>query len=385
MSVLLRTTGLVESPNATLIPRDVSNEIIKLRPARSTVLTMMMGLGMVKTVKSREFTVNTQPEDPVEVTVTAVPDGTHITVSSADGLLIDPGMYLTLNPSVIALVTANADGALTVDDSTGFSAEDIVLCANRAYEENSSKPAAITRAPDHDTNYLETARDSWGQSRWVETEDYYGPPRQAENREMAMWEHKRFIERGILLNAKFKGTQNGKRMYKTDGLVQQIARRGNSKTFGSGQVKLSTMLTFMEDCGRYTDTDTLWAVGGRTALNVMRMVAYNKTVPNETKSYFGITLEGIQLGDKKIKLIATDHFRRGYANTVLILDPSQIDIVTAANRETGAKQWMMEETDAKVPGDDGTFSVLTSDFGVRIKNHLSCSIWNSVTTATAES
>lgn len=220
---IARQQAVLSTLPAGFRPFDVSNEILKIRPADTLLLTLLMALNKV-TVDSRQFIINQQEMDVSTFTISAIGNGQTanvLTTTSQDEVdAVEVGMNVRKDYETVALVVDvnTTTKKITVDDASGFTANDVLVMGGAASEENSNRPTPTSRIPEQVTNYAECSRDAFGQSRWVETENFYGPPREQENRDLMLFEHKRFINRSLFVNKKALTTQNGQTIYKTGGL-----------------------------------------------------------------------------------------------------------------------------------------------------------------------
>jgi hypothetical protein len=127
--------------------------------------------------------------------------------------------------------------------------------------------------------------------------------------------------------------------------------------------------------GRLAPSSSLWMFVSRKGSSLCDQIAFDKHVPIEVKEFFGVSVKGFLLGNKRLKMMEVDHFEGLLEDVMVVVDPAVIECVTAKNQQSGARQWMLEESDARDPGQDGTVGVLTTDFGLRLKNERACAVW----------
>src|SRR5690242_2196203 len=101
---IVRSQSVITTVPAGLNVPSVEDEIRNIRPAQSTLLTLLMGLNKV-TVDNRKFTINEQEIDASYVTLTNV-TGNNLTMSTDDVKFVRLGMTLILNSVTTCLVTA---------------------------------------------------------------------------------------------------------------------------------------------------------------------------------------------------------------------------------------------------------------------------------------
>ena len=377
---IARQQAVLSTLPAGFRPFDVSNEILKIRPADTLLLTLLMALNKV-TVDSRQFIINQQEMDVSTFTISAIGNGQTanvLTTTSQDEVdAVEVGMNVRKDYETVALVVDvnTTDKKITVDDASGFTANDVLVMGGAASEENSNRPTPTSRIPEQVTNYAECSRDAFGQSRWVETENFYGPPREQENRDLMLFEHKRFINRSLFVNKKALTTQNGQTIYKTGGLFDQIST--NKAGFASGVLTYNGLRTLIETHSRFMQSSVLWLFVSRHGSSLIDQMSYGKIVPNiQSSTAFGVVIKELLVGNKKLKIMEEDCLGDGaLAESMVVVDPAVVEIVTCRNQKTGVRQWMIEETDARTPGQDGSVGCVTTDFGLRLKNEKACAIW----------
>lgn len=376
---IARQQAVLSTVPSGMRPLDIANEVRNIRPAQTTILTLLMGLNKVK-AESREFKINEQAIDPGTVTATALAANVF-TVSTDDVKFVRIGQTLLLNHTTNCLVTGvnYTTGAVTVDDATGFSATSVLILGSVGHEELSARPTAVSRIPTQTTNYCETARDAYGESRWVQTEKHYGGPRKHHNREICMWEHKRFVDRGLWFSKKLDGTQNSQKLYKTNGILRSITT--NIRTFSATTVTWDKMRANITTDTRFSLSPSLWLSVPRKGLELLEKIVRDKTVPMTYTEAAGIKVGNVGMGNKTLKIFVIDHFEQGLDDTWILIDPELIEIVTTKDQVTGQRQWMIEELNVEDPGTDGTINVLTSDFGCRLHNEQAHAAWDGAASA----
>ena len=380
MALPSRVQAVLGTTPSGLRTFDISNEIENIRPAQSTILTLLMGLGKV-TVDSRKFTINQQDIDPGTITIISI-DGNVCTLSAADVALVRTGQTIRLDAAVCNWVTAvsyTSTYTMTLESAVGFTGGDKVCLGSVASEELSSRPTAMSRIPVQIDNYCETLRDSYGQSRWVETEKFYGGTRQFHNRDLCLWEHKRFIDRGIWFNELATSTAvNSRQLYKTNGIFSSITT--NVRTF-SGTITWLKMRALITSDTRFSLSPNLWLAVSRTGLEFIENIVRAKTVPITWEEAAHIKVMSIGMGNKTLKLFVIDHFEEQLADAMVMLDPEMIELVTTKDQKTGTRQWMLERkfdgNDAT--GTDGSIGEVLTDFGVRLHNERAHAVWADAT------
>jgi len=378
-----RANTLVSNTPAGLLPRDISNEVMDIRPQQTTLLTVLMLANKVK-VDSREFKINEQAYDPTFVTVLGAPapgSGTF-SVSVADAALLNVGTILRLDvtTSVRVLTVDYGTGAVTIAEATTLTASDQMLISSYTTEEFGNAPAVITRTPDQIENYVETRRDTYGFSRFTETEFTYGGTRDRFSRRYAMEYHKIYIDRQLWFGKKVKSTINSNDAYWTNGILESITT--NRTSFAASTVDWPKIRTNIENHTRFSKSSTLWLFVSRHGSSIIDQLSYTKLVPSQIReNKFGIWVQEIVVGNKLLKIFEVDHFEAAMSDTMCLIDPEFIEVVTCRNQKTGARQWMMDTSIPQASGEDGEKGVITSDFGLKLHNEQAHAIWEAATTA----
>lgn len=382
VTTLTRSSALLATNNG-LRTFAIANEILDITPNRKIMTVLLSSLKRISE-DSRKFTINTRSPDPAFVTVTNV-NGTTITISAADIKSVEAGSMLRVNATVATYVVSITDrsaGTFVVGANTGMEVGTKLLLAGRVKEENSSAPTALSRSVEQVDQYQACLRDAWGESRWVQTEKHYGPTRHRENRRIAMEEHGNDCERNLLLSVSLGAsvTLNSNPIYSGNGAVALCS--SNVHEFDGGIISYKQMLDFGAQDGRYMKSPEVWMLCNATVIGRIINLAYNKgdiILGNET--VFGINVTRLRIGSKVYRLYESDQFNGALANCALTIDPAAVSIATTRNQETGVLQWMIEETDARTPGLDGSLGVITTDLALRLDHELCIALWTNMTSS----
>lgn len=383
MAGILRAQGVVSTEGAGFRPLDISDEIYNLRPTNTPFLTMLMGLGKTK-VDDFQYKMNIQNIDPDFLTVISVNGGASTinvsTGATGDVGYVRPGLTLVKTVGTAPLVTAvnTATGDITLSSVAGIVAGDVLEFGSTGFEELSNGPTPITRIPDQVTNFVETLRDSWGQSRHVQNTRFYGGPRHRKHRSDAMWEHKRSVNRGIILNNGGTFVQNAQNMYKNSGLFASIVT--NSHSFAGGHVTFEAVRGFLTQDTRFMVSDKPWHLVSRKMYENIELMIKSNTVPTDYQQTATLNIRWYSLAGKKIYLLLEDCL--GLESTLqyvsALVDPDSVEIVTTADQESGEKTWMTETVITKENNPnltDGTLGVIDTDFGLRVDGEARNAIW----------
>lgn len=379
---LIAASARVSNLISGLRPTDVSPEIIKIAPEETTLTTLLMALGKVK-VDDFIFKINEQENQPSSVTVVSedhtTPTASEITLDTDQGKNVREGMTLRLSDTASWYVTSVAGDVVTVDsDTTGLVEDDVLLLGAPAEKEFSDAPAPATWQPEQREGYCQTTRFAWGHSRWTKlVKTYLRETRVVADRATAYAEMKRMIERGLLFNT--KKLISSPLRYVAGGLFDQNTT--NVTTFAANSVSWPKISNNLIDQGIYNGS-LLWLLTSRTGQAIIDQVNFKKwNGHNATQSNaLGISAQDIICGDKKIKVMTSNQFKGQFVNMGVLIDPKLIEIVTTVDQDTGKRQWMLEESDAQTPGQDGTINVLTCDWGLRLKSLPSHAVWKGINT-----
>ena len=372
---LNRGSQVITTIDGGFRPKDISNEIFKLKPDQKTLLTLIQGKNKIS-VDDYEYRINIQDIAPSTITMSVAFAGnvTGCTVEQAKSLRI--GTTLRLNETVATYVTAvtYATGAFTVADITGFTANDIVLVGGTAAEELSNRPTPIAKIPTQVTNYVQTQRDAWGLSRHAQNTRYYGGNRYFHSREDCLFEHGRFVDRELWFGVKLEGTQNSQKLFKTSGMLASITT--NVHSFTSQQINHDKVRNNMiTDC-RFMLSSRLWLFVSRKGAALWDKIVYDKGQPIEWETAANLRYGKIGMANKELLLFVVDHFEASMDGTMVLVEPDAIEVVTTKDQRTGQRQWMLEkrfEGDDST-GPDGILGEIMTDFGLRIDERR-CAMW----------
>ena len=394
MSAPVQSQTYLGTMPAGFRPLDISDKIVDHRPEETTVLTMLMALNRV-TVDDRVFRINVQDQDPGYVTIVSVDDGQHFTVSTDDSKYLFPGLALRYNWNTTGLISAvsTATGQVTLDPLFGTTAGLAVAAkinlGSRAVEELATRPTVISRIPVQVENFAENAWDVFGQSRWVETNRFYGGPRDVANEKLAWYEHKRSIDRGLWFNAKGTTTgPQGNTLYKTGGFMNMI--NTNIYDFG-GTFTINKLRTAMTQGTRFMRSGTIWLYVSRLGWELIERQAFNKgsiaiNSPNWCQQFYNIQVANFNMAGKAWKMMCVDHFENSCADIMCAVDPAAVEIVTTRMQKGGQRQWMLSRHLDLSTGltTDGSMGDIYSDWGLRIQEK-ACMLLHGASTTGTES
>lgn len=366
---------------ASLQTRDVTKEIYKKSPAKATLMQIIIGTRRV-IADNRLFEWYEQDLDPKWVTAGTVTSGEGTTgtiaLSATDCLLVEKGMQVRSGLTVAGTITSvNYDThVITLDKITGFVVGQHLQVGAGVVEELSSQPTARTRVPAQITNRVETIRDAWGQSGWVETEKVIaGKPRQHENRDTALLEHKIKLDIEAWNSTAYSGLQNGQTIYHTSGVLEQIQTNiiacGNGGALSWEQLCLAA-----GQYDRLMESPEPYMFMSRAVMSILDIVAFQKTSPNSFQavgSEFGIHVKKLVLNNKTYQCVIVDHWAWNLGQHIVAIDPKHLTLRSTQYQGKvpggNGMRWMIEDVRGRdLTGIDGTIGCITTDMGVKLEN-----------------
>lgn len=156
------------------------------------------------------------------------------------------------------LVTATAGTSLTVQ--RGFAGTSITAIngsttpvgayvIGSAFEEASDAPQPMLTVGAPRLNYSQIFRDSWANSRSAEKINWHTGDKVAKNKQDAIANHAKSIERALMFGAKSMFTVDGQQDSTMDGLVNMI--KTNVQTVADGKLDLNTLIDFIATLFEY--------------------------------------------------------------------------------------------------------------------------------------
>jgi hypothetical protein len=282
-----------------------------------------------------------------------------------------------LNHLVATYVTAidYTTGVGTLADATGFTNADKILIGGSASEELSNRPTPISRIPTQVTNYVQTQRDAWGLSRHAKNTRFYGGNRFFHSKDDCRWEHGRFIDRELWFGVKAETTQNGQRLFKTAGMLASI--QTNVHSFAANQITHDKARTLLTTDTRFMLSSRIWMFVSRKGAELWDKIVYDKGAPIEWETAANLRYGKLGMANKELLLFVVDHFEQGMDDTMVLVEPDAIEVVTTQDQDTKQRQWMLEETfdGNDTAGKDGILGEIKSDFGLRIDERR-CALWD---------
>ena len=267
-----------------LRPTDVASTITLISPEETTMTTVLAATGRIRK-DDIEFKIVEQETQPSFVTVTGVNvggDPTKFSVQASDAAILAPNTPLRLDNATVGYISDVTGTTVTWADANGAAVAvpqgAMLVIGARSFEEQSLVPGATTWQPTLRQGYTQTYRFAWGNSRWMRlVKTFISETQIVRDRNTAMMEVKRTVERGIIFNPSLKIVGPPTR-YFAGGLYDQnslnvydVAGNGNEDGVLSYDL-LEDFFTALKWSG-----NDLWALGSPEVCSVIRKLAWNKS------------------------------------------------------------------------------------------------------------
>ncbi len=184
--------------------------------------------------------------------------GTGTTLVLKSGTVLPKSILFVESTGERMLVTATAGTSLTVQ--RGFAGTSITAIngsttpvgayvIGSAFEEASDAPQPMLTVGAPMLNYSQIFRDSWANSRSAEKINWHTGDKVAKNKQDAIANHAKGIERALMFGAKSMFTVDGQQDSTMDGLVNMI--KTNVQTVADGKLDLNTLIDFIATLFEY--------------------------------------------------------------------------------------------------------------------------------------
>lgn len=178
--------------------------------------------------------------------------GTGTTLTIKNGTVLQKSILYVESTGERMLVTASAGTTLTVQ--RGFAGTSITsingsttpvgaFVIGSAFEEASDAPQPLMTVGAPLMNYAQIFRDSWANSRSATKINWHTGDKVAKNKQDAISNHAKSIERALMFGAKSMFTVDGQQDSTMDGLVNMI--KTNVQTVANGELDLNTLIDFI--------------------------------------------------------------------------------------------------------------------------------------------
>lgn len=227
--------------------------------------------------------------------------GTGTTLVLKSGTVLPKSILFVESTGERMLVTATAGSTLTVQ--RGFAGTSITsingsvtpvgaYVIGSAFEEASDAPQPMMTVGAPMLNYSQIFRDSWANSRSAEKINWHTGDKVAKNKQDAIANHAKGIERALMFGAKSMFTVDGQQDSTMDGLVNMI--KTNVQTVTNGELDLNTLIDFIATLFEY-NVDGMpqerVAFCGNNVISVINKLILNR---NEIRLTVGQTDYGLK-------------------------------------------------------------------------------------------
>lgn len=212
--------------------------------------------------------------------------GTGTTITLSEGTVLPKSILFIESTGERMLVTATAGTSLTVQ--RGFAGTSITsidgsstavgaYVIGSAFEEASDAPAPLMTVGYPLMNYSQIFRDSWANSRSATKINWHTGDKVAKNKQDAIANHAKSIERALLFGAKSMFTVDGQQDSTMDGLVNMI--KTNVQTVADGELDLNTLIDFIATIFEYNvdgQSQERVAFCGNNVISVINKLVLNR-------------------------------------------------------------------------------------------------------------
>ena len=298
-----------------------------------------------------------------------------------------PGMIFQ-NPTTREniLVTAVVDGTnLTVTRAIGtvaaaaIAANETLYLAGNAYEEASTRPQSVFIMPTRVLNFTQIFRNTWlvsGTS--TATGVIAGGSADAESRQDCAMFHAIDIERALIWGQLFSGTRNGQPFRTMNGLINYITQNaaGNVTTLGGTtnwtQLEAALDPVFNQVTDPKNPNERLFLCGGinrRVMHNIFRL--NSQYMINDQVTEWGLQFDAFKLPRGRFNMVEhplfNAHGASVFSRLALSVDLPTFGVAYMTGRKTQSREFNM----AGAPVDNGIDAVggtLTTEMTCLVKN-----------------
>ena len=292
--------------------------------------------------------------------------GTGNTITFKSGTVLPKSILYVESTGERMYVTA-ASG-LTVTVQRGFAATPITsidgsttavgaFVIGSSFEEASDAPAPMMTVGYPMMNYSQIFRDSWANSRTATKIDWHTGDKVAKNKQDAIANHAKGIERALLFGCRSMFTTDGRQNSTMDGLVNMI--KTNVATTADGKLDWFDLIDFIAQLYEYNvdgQPQERVAFCGNNVVSVINKLVYNRNdirmVVGQTD--YGIKVNTIHTAFGDLTLLTHPMFNASptWRNNLLVYHPGAVTL-----------DYMDDAmiTDSTPPGMDGEKYTITSE------------------------
>lgn len=292
--------------------------------------------------------------------------GTGNTITFKSGTVLPKSILYVESTGERMYVTA-ASG-LTVTVQRGFAGTPITsidgsttavgaFVIGSSFEEASDAPAPMMTVGYPMMNYSQIFRDSWANSRTATKIDWHTGDKVAKNKQDAISNHAKGIERALLFGCRSMFTTDGRQNSTMDGLVNMI--KTNVATTADGKLSWFDLIDFVAQLYEYNvdgQPQERVAFCGNNVVSVINKLIYNR---NDVRMVVGQTDYGIKVntihtafGDLTLLTHPMFNASPTWRNNLLVYHPGAVTL-----------DYMDDAliTDSTPPGMDGEKYTITSE------------------------
>ena len=292
--------------------------------------------------------------------------GTGNTITFKSGTVLPKSILYVESTGERMYVTA-ASG-LTVTVQRGFAGTPITsidgsttavgaFVIGSSFEEASDAPAPMMTVGYPMMNYSQIFRDSWANSRTATKIDWHTGDKVAKNKQDAIANHAKGIERALLFGCRSMFTTDGRQNSTMDGLVNMI--KTNVATTADGKLAWFDLIDFIAQLYEYNvdgQPQERVAFCGNNVVSVINKLVYNR---NDVRMVVGQTDYGIKIntihtafGDLTLLTHPMFNASPTWRNNLLVYHPGAVTL-----------DYMDDAliTDSTPPGMDGEKYTITSE------------------------
>ena len=292
--------------------------------------------------------------------------GTGNTITFKSGTVLPKSILYVESTGERMYVTA-ASG-LTVTVQRGFAGTPITsidgsttavgaFVIGSSFEEASDAPAPMMTVGYPMMNYSQIFRDSWANSRTATKIDWHTGDKVAKNKQDAIANHAKGIERALLFGCRSMFTTDGRQNSTMDGLVNMI--KTNVATTADGKLSWFDLIDFVAQLYEYNvdgQPQERVAFCGNNVVSVINKLIYNR---NDVRMVVGQTDYGIKVntihtafGDLTLLTHPMFNASPTWRNNLLVYHPGAVTL-----------DYMDDAliTDSTPPGMDGEKYTITSE------------------------
>lgn len=268
--------------------------------------------------------------------------GERMYVTAASGLTVTVQRGFAGTPITAIDGSATAVGAFVIGSS---------------FEEASDAPAPMMTVGYPMMNYSQIFRDSWANSRTATKIDWHTGDKVAKNKQDAIANHAKGIERALLFGCRSMFTTDGRQNSTMDGLVNMI--KTNVATCADGKLSWFDLIDFIAQLYEYNvdgQPQERVAFCGNNVVSVINKLVYNRNDIRITvgQTDYGIKVNTIHTAFGDLTLLTHPMFNASptWRNNLLVYHPGAVTL-----------DYMDDAliTDSTPPGMDGEKYTITSE------------------------